>query len=170
MLLLFFLSIPFSLSLLFLAIAASQQCVSSCRRLARNHGLPRPRHGAGIYQATELRNLDKSDMCEHASVFSLAFMFIPTSLNACSFFVPIQFPFFPPIIIIPQEEGSLAGRTAAREHLGLAVQLRVQTPSAGSRRDRRYQSRTQLLSRPINLVMFIVKGGFSLTASLITIL
>lgn len=43
-------------------------CVSSCLRLACNDGLPRIRHGAGIYQATELRNLDKSDMCEHASV------------------------------------------------------------------------------------------------------
>lgn len=42
--------------------------VSSCLRLACNDGLPRIQHGAGIYQATELRNLDKSDMCEHASV------------------------------------------------------------------------------------------------------
>lgn len=52
-------------------------CVSSCLRLARNDGLPRIRHGAGIYQATELSHLDKSDMCEHASVslwFSCLFL------------------------------------------------------------------------------------------------
>lgn len=42
--------------------------VSICLRLACNDGLPRTRRSAGIYQATELRNLDKSDMCEHASV------------------------------------------------------------------------------------------------------
>lgn len=66
---------------------------SSCLRPARNGCLPRIRHGAGIYQATELRNSDKSDMCEHAS-FSVWFLCLFLRLwNALSLLIPTQFPF-----------------------------------------------------------------------------
>lgn len=63
--------------------------VNSCLKLACNDALPRIRHGAGIYQGTEQRNLDESDMCKHASVsIEFFFMLIQRSQNAfCSFFI-----------------------------------------------------------------------------------
>lgn len=96
----------------------SRWCVSSCLRLACKDGLPRIRHGAGIYQATELGNLDKSDMCEHASV-SVWFLCLFLHFRAFSLFIPTQFSF--PLLFSrkscgPQE--SLAGWTAAQKHLG----------------------------------------------------
>lgn len=99
---------------------------SSCRRLARNDGLPRIWHGAGIYQATELGNLGKSDMCEHASVSCLVFFFFYVYSRILegllSFFLfysnPIFFPhYYSPERAVVHKRG-LAGRTAARKHLG----------------------------------------------------
>lgn len=71
--------------------------VSSCLRHVCNDGLPRIRHGAGIYQDAEQGNLDKSDMCEHASISSfllLLVFYVYPKTPKCSLFLTLtQFPF-----------------------------------------------------------------------------
>lgn len=49
-------------------------------------------HVAGIYQVKELRNLDKSDMCEHDSA-SVCFLCLFLHLSTLSLFIQTQFPF-----------------------------------------------------------------------------
>lgn len=76
--------------------------------------LPRIQHVAGICQVKELRNLDKSDMCEHDSASVCFFMFISASFNTfSSYSSSISLSIF----FSPAQE-SLAGWTAAQKHLG----------------------------------------------------
>lgn len=74
LMLFFFISHSLSeyIPVILIQLPVSQWC---CEQLseARNDSLPRIRHGAGIYQAAEQENLDKSDMCEHASVYVFFF-------------------------------------------------------------------------------------------------
>lgn len=136
---------------------STPQSLSVCLRLACNGGLPRIRHSARIYWATEvLRNLDESDMCEHASV---SLWFYVLLLHLWMLFFPsiflFQFPFpllFPGKSCCPQE--SLPGWTAAQKTSWPEPHEAVWLSHA-------------ITCLWINLFMFRVKGGFSSTASLI---
>lgn len=130
--------------------------------------MARIRHGAGIYQATELRNLDKSDMCEHASVW-VWFLCSFLHLWMLSLFIPTQFPL--PLLFSRKSrspQDSLAGWTAAQKHCG-QVRSFMCNPSFSSHQKAVFVSyAVTFLWR--NSFMFIIKGHFPMTASLIMIL
>lgn len=144
-------------------------CVSSCLRLACNDGLPRIRHGAGIYQATELRNLDKSDMCEHASVSVCLFRLL---------WIPLFFFLFQPNFLshyYSPERAAVHEREPGRldscseTSWRATVQALYANPSFARSQNRDRPS--YAITFPwINLFMFSVRGGFSMVASLIMIL
>ena len=143
--------------------------VGSCLRLARSDGSPRTRHGAGIYQATEPRNLDKSDMCGHASasVWCLCLF-----LRLCTLSLFSRRHISDSISMHQKQPRSTRepGRMESRSETSWpTVQLYVQ-PQFRLWQEAVTGSYAAAFFLWISSFMFSIKSGLSITASLIMIL